>query len=379
MKDPLLKPLPSFPVFWHKSIPGLQKALLAWHQDHGRHQLPWKQTDPYAIWVSEIMLQQTQVTTVIPKYKAWMTAFPTIHDLASAPVDDVLKHWEGLGYYSRARNIHKSARLMDQTHGGRMPKIRADRLALPGIGPSTASAIGAFAFGQPEAIFDGNVRRVWARWWGDRAPVLSGAAAVDFGWAVARAATPDKPDEVRRWTQAIMDLGATVCTPRNPRCTECPWQSTCRAKKTGTQTDYPVKIEKAPRKTEDLVWEWRVRDGRVAILPPADSGKWAGLWRLPAFAVERDGEGQETTSRPGNALAGGTHDLTHRRIFWDLRRVDAFPEEDVSFPDNPETGSESWQWVDMDTFNQKAWPRFVRRWWDALDEQEKRALFIKFT
>ena len=145
-------------------LPTLQQQLLAWQPRHGRHDLPWHTSDPYGVWVSEVMLQQTQVATGLYRYPAWMRQFPTVASLASASRDDVLVAWEGLGYYNRARNLHAAAQAIVAQHAGVFPEDRTDRLALPGVGPSTASAIGAFAFGKREAIFDGNVARVWSRW-----------------------------------------------------------------------------------------------------------------------------------------------------------------------------------------------------------------------
>ncbi|MCG5534898.1 A/G-specific adenine glycosylase [Ectothiorhodospira mobilis] len=262
--------------------------LLAWFDRHGRHDLPWQQpATPYRVWVSEIMLQQTRVATVIPYYRRFMARFPGVGDLADAPLDEVLHHWSGLGYYARARNLHKAARCIVDVHGGRFPRDREALSALPGIGRSTAAAILALAFGDREAILDGNVRRVLARHRGVEG--WTGSAAVQARlWTLAEALTP--VERVADYTQAIMDLGATVCTRRNPACGDCPLAADCIARAHGLQerlpTPRPRRAQPLRRTTMLLVTapEGVLLERR----PPA--GLWGGLWGLPE--VESDGAGE---------------------------------------------------------------------------------------
>ena len=337
--------------------PSLRQQLLAWHRSHGRHGLPWHTQDPYAIWVSEVMLQQTQVSTGLVRYPAWMARFPTVQSLAAAPLDEILGAWEGLGYYARARNLHAAAQRILSEHGGVFPYLRADRLALPGVGPSTASAIGAFAFGEREAIFDGNVARVWSRWWGDRVLPETPAARQRFWWGLAQAATPSDPKDIRIWTQAIMDLGATVCTPRRPACPQCPWKESCRALALGDPEAWPLKGRRAPRSEWLLPWAWVVRDERVAVLQRPAGGVWPGLWSLPEIAMEE-----------GAVLATGRHELSHRKVRWSLRRSPG------SWVPDPPVGV-TWEWVTAEQLAALALPRPLRRWWDGLSETDRAALF----
>ena len=347
----------NWPTFWNEEKDRIQQQLLSWQKVHGRHDLPWQKPDPYVVWVSEIMLQQTQVSTVKPKFEAWMKAFPDVAHLAQAKIEDVYKLWEGLGYYRRARFLHQGAQLIMNSFGGELPSSRADRLSLPGVGPSTASALGAFAFGQREAIFDGNVQRIWSRWWGDRITELD-TPWLKVGWDIALDVMPQKPDDIRRWTQAVMDLGATVCLPKNPKCEVCPWRKSCRAHLTQTISSYPPAKSKTQVLDEQVTWGWLSHEGRVAISPPNTEGKWAGLARLP-----------EVQHKPEEVVMGqGQHRLTHRLIHWHIIRkspkVVRQAERDPTL-----------MWVDRDTFEAQAWPRWVRKWWDELDENAKSQLF----
>ncbi|NNF17171.1 MAG: A/G-specific adenine glycosylase, partial [Gammaproteobacteria bacterium] len=215
----------------------LSARLLSWFASHGRHNLPWQQDPaPYRVWVSEIMLQQTQVATVIPYYQKFMQRFPGIDDLAAAPLDHVLHHWSGLGYYARARNLHKAAQQIVAQHGGKFPSTPEDLIGLPGIGRSTAGAILSLALNTRAPILDGNVKRVLARHFA--VPGWPGKAAVQHAlWELAEAHTPAQ--QFADYTQGIMDLGASVCTRTRPRCDVCPLQATCEAHRHGTELDYP--------------------------------------------------------------------------------------------------------------------------------------------
>ncbi|MGB5336865.1 MAG: A/G-specific adenine glycosylase [Woeseiaceae bacterium] len=253
--------------------------LLTWFDEHGRKDLPWQQRrDPYPIWISEIMLQQTQVQTVIPYFERFMQRFASIDALASADQDDVLHHWSGLGYYARARNLHRAARMIVSEHGGVFPDDIDAVTELPGIGRSTAGAILSLSRDQRHPILDGNVKRVLTRHaaiegWPGKTAVLKAL------WALADRHTPD--DRVAAYTQAIMDLGATLCTRSNPACARCPVMGDCTAYATDTVTLYPgrkPKKEKPLRTTTMLIAR---TEARVYLERRPEAGIWGGLWSLP--------------------------------------------------------------------------------------------------
>ena len=260
-------------------------ALLNWFDQHGRHDLPWQHNrSAYRVWVSEVMLQQTQVGTVIPYFERFMARFPTLTALADAPLDAVLHHWTGLGYYARARNLHRAAQITRDEHDGELPD-QADALcALPGIGRSTAGAIAAIAYGRHEAILDGNVKRVLARVHAvDGYPGLPRVS--EQLWGLARQHTP--ATRTADYTQAIMDLGATQCVRRAPDCNRCPIYERCRARIEGRIETLP-----APRPRRSLP-ERRAklfllldRSGRCLLEQRAASGIWGGLWSPPERAVD---------------------------------------------------------------------------------------------
>jgi len=253
--------------------------LLDWFVLHGRKDLPWQRdSSPYRVWVSEIMLQQTQVQTVIPYYERFMQRFPAIDDLADAGIDEVLKNWSGLGYYARARNMHRAAQIIRDDHGGKFPtSIDAIEL-LPGIGRSTAGAILALAFGQRHAILDGNVKRVLSRHAAiDGWPGKSDVAATL--WQLSDKYTPIA--RVSHYTQAIMDLGATVCTRARPRCNECPVRSDCVAHALDKVSDYPVKKAQKAKPLRETTMVMAVADNAVYLERRPPSGIWGGLWSFP--------------------------------------------------------------------------------------------------
>jgi A/G-specific adenine glycosylase len=259
--------------------------LLAWFDTHGRHDFPWQRDrTPYSVWVSEIMLQQTQVGTVIPFYERFMRRFPTLQALATAPLDDVLAHWSGLGYYARARNLWRAARIVVDEHDGVLPASFDALHALPGIGRSTAGAILAQAHGQRWPILDGNVKRVLARfhavtgWPGE--PAVANAL-----WSYAEAHTPH--DRVADYTQAIMDLGATLCARSRPACTVCPLASDCAAALAGTQGLYPAPRPRRARAQRCVaVLVVRDPDGRVLLERRPARGIWGGLYSLPELRAD---------------------------------------------------------------------------------------------
>jgi A/G-specific adenine glycosylase len=303
--------------------PSFAERVVAWQKQHGRHALPWQSTrDPYRVWLSEIMLQQTQVTTVVTYYERFTARFADVRTLAAADLGAVLAAWSGLGYYSRARNLHRCARVVVAQHGGEFPTTSAALAELPGIGRSTAAAIAAFCFGERVAILDGNVKRVLARvlaFDGD----LAEARAERQLWAEATALLPAR--DIGSYTQGLMDIGATVCAPRAPHCLLCPVRDVCAAARAGTQERYPVKSRRLIRGRRENVWlELRWRDAVWLVERPA-SGVWAGLWSLPEIE-SIDALAATTSEWPGSGevLDPFVHALTH--FDWHLQPVRwAFP------------------------------------------------------
>ncbi|MGB5245772.1 MAG: A/G-specific adenine glycosylase [Woeseia sp.] len=261
---------------------GFAARLLDWYALHGRKDLPWQQdATPYRVWVSEIMLQQTQVATVIPYYKRFMQSFPNISALADAPIDDVLHHWSGLGYYARARNLHKTSRLIRDEYAGEFPATLEEVVALPGIGRSTAGAILALSRNERHAILDGNVKRVLARYHAIKGwPGTTGVAREL--WQKAERHTPKK--NVAAYTQAIMDLGATLCTRSKPDCMRCPLQHDCAAHALGRETDFPGKKPRKDRPQKSTVMVMALSDDGLYLERRPPSGIWGGLWSLPELA-----------------------------------------------------------------------------------------------
>lgn len=252
--------------------------LLEWYARHAR-QMPWRDhPDPYAIWVSEVMLQQTQVETVIPYFQRWMVRFPDIKSLARASLQEVLSEWEGLGYYSRARNLHRAARILMAENNGRLPDETKALRQLPGIGRYTAAAIASMAFGKDEAALDGNIRRVLARVFDVQLPAGSNAGERRF-WELAKENLP--PGRAGDYNQAMMDLGATICTPRQPDCENCPLMNLCKAYELGLQEQRPVKKPK-PRLPHHTVTAAVIqRNGNVLIAQRPQNGLLGGLWEFP--------------------------------------------------------------------------------------------------
>lgn len=299
------------------------EQLIAWQKLAGRHDLPWQKTrDPYRIWLSEIMLQQTQVATVIPYYQRFLERFPDVTALAEAPIEAVIAHWAGLGYYARARNLHRCAGQIVAVYGKKWPESKDLLAELPGIGRSTAAAIAAFAFGGRAAILDGNVKRVLCRYFGVEG--FPGTTAVHRElWALAESLLPD--GDIEPYTQGLMDLGATLCTRRRPRCADCPVAAGCLARRDGRQAELPESRPKAavPSRRATFVV---ISDGRRLLLerrPPV--GLWGGL------LVPPEGEPDEVAGRLGLALGEPqtlppiNHAFTHFRLRLEpvLCRVDS--------------------------------------------------------
>ena len=288
--------------------------VIAWQQVHGRHDLPWQKTqDPYRVWLSEIMLQQTQVATVLVYYQRFLARFPTVADLAQARQDDVMALWAGLGYYSRARNLHRSAQMVMADFGGEFPQTAAQLCQLPGVGMSTAAAIAAFCFGERAAIFDANVQRVLARWLG-YAQDLARSANKNELWARACTLLPqnDCDNTMPRYTQGLMDLGATVCTARAPQCERCPLSSDCVAHLTKQQTLLPVRSKTLTRKSVD-VYLHRLQCGdEIALIKRPPRGIWGGLYCLPE--IDAPTYAALAAQVTNSTLPSFKHVLTHRDL-----------------------------------------------------------------
>ncbi len=335
-------------------------AVVAWQKSHGRHDLPWQNTqDPYAVWLSEIMLQQTQVSTVREYFAKFLKRFPTVGHLAAAHQDDVLGLWSGLGYYSRARNMHRAAQDVMNLHGGVFPDNSETLQTLPGIGRSTAAAVASLCFGEPVAILDGNVKRVLTRYLGFQEDLATSRAEKNL-WQLAQTMLPTQ--NIKRsmpfYTQGVMDLGATVCTPKKPRCDDCPLSANCLAYAQGDPEKYPVKTRKIKRTSEQL---WLLHasapDGSVWLLQRPQSGVWAGLFCMPGYeslSVLEASVPQKYRSELFQAPAV-KHVLTHKDLY--LHPVTLRLPKRVNLNDG--------QWVGQDRWPQMGLPAPIRKLLEA--------------
>jgi A/G-specific adenine glycosylase len=342
----------------------IRSSVLTWAETALRD-LPWRQIrDPYRVWISEVMLQQTRVETVIPYYLEWMKQFPTLHALARADLGQVLKAWEGLGYYARCRNLHRAAQMVVEEHGGRLPETREELLALPGIGPYTVGAILSLAFDRDAAVLDGNVRRVLSRLFAiDDDPRQ--AQTRERMWARAEALVP--PGQAGRFNEAMMDLGARVCTPRSPHCGVCPLNSLCQAFADGNPEDYPPSRRRRPMPhynvTAGVIWQ----DDHVLIAQRPLDGLLGGLWEFPG-GKQQEGETLcECLKRElreeldievevGEQLTVVHHAFTHFRI-----TVYAFECRYLSPGEPKALGVDAWHWVTPDELDDYALPVVDRK------------------
>lgn len=295
---------------------GFARRMVDWQRQHGRKNLPWQNTrDPYLVWLSEIMLQQTQVSTVLDYYPRFLQRFPDVTALAAALPDDVLGLWSGLGYYSRARNLHRCAQEVVARFGGAFPATAEQLVTLPGIGRSTAAAIAAFCFHERSAILDGNVKRVLARVLG-YGQDLALAASERSLWALAEQLLPPDRAEMPAYTQSLMDLGATVCLPRKAQCEACPVASLCQARQEAQPLAYPVKTRKLKRSSATLWLLWAVNaQGQVWLHKRPARGIWAGLFSLPVFDDEAALLATCADARSPRYIEPWKHVLTHRDLY----------------------------------------------------------------
>ncbi len=289
------------------------RALLRWQRTHGRKDLPWQGTrDPYQVWLSEIMLQQTRVATVRSYYPRFLDRFPDVVALAAAPVESVLQAWAGLGYYARARLAHACANAVANQHCGQFPSAAAELVRLPGIGRSTAAAIAAFCFDERAAILDANVRRVLARRHAIDGDPAQRAVAESL-WAIAESLLPGRRD-MPRYTQAIMDLGAGICTAREPQCGTCPVQDGCRAYRMRRVQDFPTRRKAAPRPVRSAHFLVALRGPQVLVEQRAANGIWGGLLSLPEYPEVRALQHHARllgALSPPTPLASRRHAFTH--------------------------------------------------------------------
>lgn len=348
--------------------------LLAWYDDHKRD-MPWRDTDdPYKIWVSEIMLQQTRVDTVRDYYRRFLEAFPTVHALARADRDDVLKLWEGLGYYSRARYLHNAAQTVVEEHDGRVPDTWDAIRDLKGIGPYTAAAILSIAFEKPHAVLDGNVSRLLTRVFAVEADATSSTTKRHLRRIANALIDPERPGD---FNQGMMELGATVCTPRAPECKQCPVASVCRAHERGREQDYPVTPDAKPVPHHDIAVGLVFDDEeRLLIQRRPDDGLLGGLWEFPGGKQEEDESLPSACSRELREEVGIevdvedhfytlSHAYSHFKITLHAFRCRIRAGEPQSNEGQPI------RWVSVEALNDYAFPRANRRLIEELDRRQQ--------
>ncbi len=344
-------------------------AVVCWQKRHGRHHLPWQQShEAYRIWLSEIMLQQTQVSTVIGYYERFLERFPTLADLATARQEDVMPYWAGLGYYARARNLHRCAQVIMTQHAGQFPEDPAQIAMLPGIGRSTAGAIAAFAWNVRTPIMDGNVKRVFTRFFGIEG--YPGNTAVDKAlWSLAHEVMDKAPEtlDIRAYTQGLMDLGASICARRNPACGQCPLQNGCHAKANGLQNTLPTPKPRKLIPTRSCHMLVLLQDGKVLLEQREDQGIWGGLLSLPQFDTEDDLQRfclrQDIPLQASAKMAGLQHVFTHFKLDitpWQVR----LPDQHLNEP------LERCQWLEASGGQGLAVPAPVKKILGGLSEMQ---------
>jgi len=353
----------------------IASRLVAWQRKHGRHSLPWQNTrDPYRVWLSEIMLQQTQVTAVIEYYQRFLSKFPTVKALALAPADQVMAQWAGLGYYARARNLHACAKQVMSTWKGKFPPDAAGLATLPGIGPSTAAAIAAFCYGERVAILDGNVKRVLARLCAIEGDPTTRPVELQL-WSLARDLVPtaracaQDPDLMSAYTQGLMDLGATVCTRGRPQCEACPLQKDCLALVQGRCDELPWPRARKVLPERGTAMLIAYRPGYVLLTQRPTTGIWGGLWSLPecapdlapAKACEQLGLALSTCE----TLAEFVHVFTHYRLTIRPHLVNIKPDHSAQ-PEGVTSLVKDGEWVPLNRLHERGLPAPVRKLLDGL-------------
>ncbi|MBS3733824.1 MAG: A/G-specific adenine glycosylase [Phycisphaerae bacterium] len=347
----------------------IRPALCAWFAKAARR-TPWRQTrDPYKIWIAEVMLQQTQTDTVVPYYHRFIERYPTCADLAAAPLDEVLRLWEGLGYYARARNLHAAAKMLVAERGGRLPDSGEALRALPGVGDYTAGAVASIAFARPEPVLDGNVARVLCRAFRIRKPPAEPVTRRTLWRIAGQLVRDDDPGTVN---QALMELGALVCLPRGPACADCPIAEQCEARRRGEQETLPIRTPRAktPHHTIAVGVVWR--RGKMLIDKRPATGLLGGLWELPGGKQRRGESLSEACRREiceelgievtvGEKLTAVRHAYSHFRV-----TLHAFTCRYKSGRCRA-IGCDAWRWVSPDALEQYAFPRANRRILDAIE------------
>ncbi len=341
------------------------ETLLGWYRDRERD-VPWRgEADPYRIWVAEVMAQQTRLETVRERYPAFVARFPDVRTLARADLDQVLKAWEGLGYYARARNLHRAAKLLVERHEGELPADRNDLQALPGVGPYTAGAVASLAFGAPEPAVDGNARRVLSRLLDMESPT---SATLD---AAARRLLAALPQAAAELNQALMDLGATLCVPASPDCPACPVRSDCLALDRGTVGERPPSRGRGPIPHHDVAVGVVWRDDRVLVQRRPEGGLLGGLWEFPGGKVEpgelpADAVRREILEETGLRVVVGElvkrvgHAYSHFRI-----TLHAYHARHVSGEPRSRAAT-AWRWAEPERLHELAFPAANRRVLEAL-------------
>lgn len=310
----------------------LRALIINWQGQHGRHHLPWQQApQPYHVLISEVMLQQTQVSTVIPYFKRWLQHFPNFHALAQAPLDEVLAQWQGLGYYARARNLHKAAQYVVAEYGETLPKNPQQLREIPGIGPYTAGAIANFAFDQPAPIVDGNVKRLFARLFRIAGHVGLGSFE-RLAWRYAEALTPttSAPGEARALAQGLLDLGATLCKPKQPSCDQCPLQRHCEAYQHQQVARYPAPKPKRQQAARSWQFIWDLQDGSLLLEQRPSEGIWGGLWCLPQWQTATNMV--ESATHEVKLHGEFLHTFTHFKLHGSVYETKRIKQADWHFP-----------------------------------------------
>ena len=333
----------------------IHEAVLSWYNDNGRD-LPWNKTrDPYHIWISEIILQQTRVETALNYYERFVTKWPRIEDLASATEEEVLKMWQGLGYYSRARNVHKTAKYITENRKGKMPDHSKELIELPGIGPYTAAAIASFAFEEPICSIDGNVHRVLSRYF---------FLDLDLTRAKERRqlqkmANGLLPRESSNWNRALMGIGNRICQPQQPDCPDCPLQDSCQAFAQKELTKYPIKKKKIAQKKRYFHYLWVVQNGKVLLRQRKQSDIWKGLFELPLIELSSKGENPKSvdswTGLSGNdgirLVKENLRILSHQQLY--IKFYQAKGERII------QKSSTEYHWLYLEEMKQKPFPKSI--------------------